>query len=151
MKDKITDLNNATNISFALTDMEGKLILEKINELCSATNKGESEKSQAANKTSSVNLAIVILYKSGKTISEIANKRKLANNTVETHLLSAVQTGNLSIYELMPLEKINTIANELNSNFLNINIVKSNLGEQYSFFHIRSVLNHLAYLKESGQ
>ena len=151
LKDKITDLNNATNISNALTDMEGKFILEKINELCSATNKGESEKSQAANKTSSVNLAIVSLYKSGKTISEIANKRKLANNTVETHLLSAVQTGNLSIYELMPLEKIYTIANELNGNSLNINIVKSNLGEQYSFFHIRSVLNHLTYLKESGQ
>ncbi len=79
-------------------------------------------------KTSSVNLAIVSLYKSGKTISEIANNRKLANNTVETHLLSAVQTGNLSIYELMPLEKVNTIANELNGNFLNINTVKSNSG-----------------------
>jgi hypothetical protein len=49
------------------------------------------------------------LFKSGKTIEEIALERGYTAGTIETHLLHFVNTGEIDIYSLFPSETIDPV------------------------------------------
>src|SRR5690606_33225578 len=49
------------------------------------------------------------LFKSGKSIEEIATERGLALSTIQGHLVSFIETGEVAIEEFVPKEKIITI------------------------------------------
>jgi hypothetical protein len=83
------------------------------------------------------------LYKEGTPIPEIAARRNLHVNTIETHLASFIPTGEIDIKELVPEEKIApilTVVREIGGSA--IGPMKSRLGDDYSFGEIRAVLNY---------
>lgn len=85
------------------------------------------------------------LYKAGIPIAEIASRRGLAPNTIESHLASFIPTGEIDIKELVPEHKIEFIRIALLElgDETKLGPVKARLGDDYSFGEIRAVQQHL--------
>jgi energy-coupling factor transporter ATP-binding protein EcfA2 len=89
------------------------------------------------------------LYKEGKSIAEIANERKMAQQTIEGHLAHYVGIGELSVETFVDSTKIETISQYLlNSDSLMLSPAKEALGDDYSFAEIKFVMKHLQYTGE---
>ncbi|MFH1319743.1 MAG: DNA helicase RecQ [Bacteroidota bacterium] len=84
------------------------------------------------------------LFKTGKTISEIAASRALKNSTIESHLAYYVLSGDIKVDELVPTEKITHIekAIKLHGDQA-LAPVKNELGDGFTYGEIRAVVNHL--------
>ncbi|MEI7830519.1 MAG: helix-turn-helix domain-containing protein [Prolixibacteraceae bacterium] len=87
-------------------------------------------------------------FKNGLTIPEIARGRQMAVSTIESHLLSYVASGEISIDRLVDKRKVKAIEEciELN-NFRQLGDLKAKLGDKYSYAEIRFVLKHLELSK----
>ncbi|MDB5210018.1 MAG: recQ, partial [Sediminibacterium sp.] len=78
------------------------------------------------------------MYRSGKSISEIATERELATTTIETHLSYYVSTGELDVNTFVSAEKqerIEKVANKYGR--LSLKLLKDNLPEGMSYLEIR--------------
>ena len=86
------------------------------------------------------------LFKSGKTVAEIAAARSLTTGTIEGHLLSFVDSGELEITQVFPQEMVNQISNYLSKNQPeNLNEAKAALGDAVSYSAIRAVVKQVNY------
>lgn len=85
------------------------------------------------------------LYKTGKSVAEIAAERSLSPITIESHLAHFVQLGQLDILELVPPEKIQAIEKVVKANpeVEQLTPLREQLGEAYSFGEIRMVVQWL--------
>ena len=89
------------------------------------------------------------LFKTGITVEEIALIRKLAISTVQSHLALAVKTGDISANELMDASKIESILEVIEKvGVESAGLIKSQLGEEFSFHEIRVVMNHYFYMQK---
>jgi hypothetical protein len=81
------------------------------------------------------------LFKSGKSIAEIALERNITNSTVETHLSHFIATGEIDLNELLSEEKINAIqkAIAVHGN-TSAKTLKENLPEDIGYGEIRMVM-----------
>ena len=82
------------------------------------------------------------MFRSGLSIEEIAEERGLSPNTIETHLIKFIPTGEVRLSELVAEEKIEVIRNailELNAE-QGIGPIKEFLGEDFSYGEIRAVI-----------
>lgn len=83
------------------------------------------------------------LFKSGKSIEEIATERGLALSTIQGHLVSFIETGEVAIEEFVPKEKIITIQLVIDEvGDVPSSQIKERLGEEYSYADIKAVLNY---------
>ncbi|MBX2925652.1 MAG: helix-turn-helix domain-containing protein [Chitinophagaceae bacterium] len=81
------------------------------------------------------------MYREGKTIPEIATDRGLSVSTIEGHLAHFIPTGEITLAELLPEEKIDTIRKVIEeTGETTSSALKEKLGEQYSYGEIRMVL-----------
>jgi hypothetical protein len=84
------------------------------------------------------------LFKSGKSVIQIAEERGMAIGTIEGHLASFIPTGELKIREFIDENKIEKIlkvieeVGEVNSSA----IIKEKLGDGYSYGEIRAVMSY---------
>lgn len=86
------------------------------------------------------------LFAEGKTISQIAEERKLSITTIEGHLAYFVGTGELSVTDFVSQAKTDLIVNHFEGNEdLKIGPVKEALGEKVSWSEIRFVACHLRF------
>ncbi len=82
------------------------------------------------------------MFRSGLSISEIAEARDLAVGTIETHLVRFIPSGEVGIEDLVDTEKIEPIKNaivRINSGYA-VAPVKEFLGEDYTYGEIRAVM-----------
>ena len=90
------------------------------------------------------------LFKEGKTISQIAEERKLSITTIEGHLAYYVGTGDIPINKFVSPEITELIANHFEgTDDLKIGLVKVSLGEKVTWSDIKFVMNHLMFLRKS--
>jgi ribonuclease D len=90
------------------------------------------------------------LLREGKTISEIAEERKLSITTIEGHLAHYVGTGEIPINKFVSQEITELIASHFKgNNDLKMGPVKASLGEKVSWSDIRFVASHLKFLRKS--
>ena len=86
------------------------------------------------------------MFRKGLTIARIAEERGLAHATIEGHLASFVETGELAIDRLLSSEKQQAIARKLmemkSSTHKEIKIA---LGDDYSYGDIKLLQAHLKY------
>jgi ATP-dependent DNA helicase RecQ len=78
------------------------------------------------------------LYKSGKTVEEIAIERGMALTTIEGHLSHFISTGDLNVHDFISDKKLQAILKvieEIGTDQLSP--VKQLLGEEYSYGEIR--------------
>ena len=84
------------------------------------------------------------LYRSGKTIKEIAAERSLAITTVETHLSHYITTGELDVNDFVPLDKQELISSAAEKyGRLGLKLLKDNLPEEISYMEIRMTVASL--------
>ncbi len=82
------------------------------------------------------------MFRGGATIEEIAEERNLSPNTIETHLVRFIPTGEVKLTEIVAEEKIETVRKailELNAEN-GIGPIKEYLGEDFSYGEIRAVV-----------
>ena len=133
----------------------GKVFLDEVNDFCKKnklssriTDKFPKRIRKAASSRTSersdTKLESFELFKSGKSIPEIAVVRSLSTSTIENHLAHYIDTGEIGINELVTKEKIELIekAIQLHGHLLLSNL-KNALGETISYGEIRAVINHL--------
>ena len=85
------------------------------------------------------------MYRSGKTISEIAVERGLAITTIETHLSYFITSGELDVNRFVPKDKQELIAVAVEKfGRLSLKLLKDNLPEEISYGEIRMMVAHLA-------
>ncbi len=82
------------------------------------------------------------MFRSGLSIAEIAESREMARSTIEMHLIRFIQSGEVSLEDLVSDDKIEPIKTALikfNASGA-IAPVKEFLGENYSYGEIRAVM-----------
>jgi deoxyribodipyrimidine photolyase len=82
------------------------------------------------------------MFKSGKTISEIAQERNVIEGTVFGHLSNYIVNGQISVYELVSREKVEQILLLIDAETKSTTLIKQQLGDDVSFDEIRAVMRH---------
>jgi len=86
------------------------------------------------------------LFRSGKSIDEIANERKLKPTTITEHLIGFITTGDIRVTEFVSQDKIPAITNAIkNATDTKLTHLKEILGDNYSYNEIKAVVAHIAY------
>ena len=81
------------------------------------------------------------LFKSGKTILEIADERGLNENTIFGHLVTFIPSGKIKITDLMPVSHYEELQKLIpKQEFENLSDLKHQLDDKYSYGEIRLVL-----------
>ncbi|MCX6319107.1 MAG: helix-turn-helix domain-containing protein [Bacteroidetes bacterium] len=115
-----------------------------IHEKAGKSKKQKEDKSPTRAKKGETYTETLQLYRKGMTVSEIANARKLAPGTIESHFVKLVGRGDLTVSELIAPEKYARIADLLKDYSGNtITPVKEMLGDDISFGDIRLVMADL--------
>lgn len=84
------------------------------------------------------------LFKSGKTIQEIAQERNVTVGTIEGHLLPFIETGEIEIFSVLSEEKMAPIIAYLaDHKEMTISEAKLAFGENVSYFELRAVWRYL--------
>ena len=82
------------------------------------------------------------MFRSGRSVPEIARERGVLPGTIEGHLARFVPTGEVALEELVPPHKVEPIrqavlkCNETGA----LSPIKEYLGEDYSYGEIRAVI-----------
>jgi hypothetical protein len=80
------------------------------------------------------------LFKEGKTIDEIVEERGLTKNTIEGHLASFIETGEIRITDLISLDKFNELKKIIkNTHFEGLTDLKSKIDTKFTYSEIRMV------------
>jgi hypothetical protein len=88
------------------------------------------------------------LFKEGKSISQIAEERRLSITTIEGHLAHYVGTGEIPVTEFVTMGIVDLIANHFDgSDDFKMGPVKESLGDRVSWSEIRFVINHIKCLR----
>jgi len=88
------------------------------------------------------------LFLSGKTVAEIAAKRKLNVGTIEEHLSFFVGTGQIAVEKLVSSDKVARISDYFSrAEDSLLGPAKAALGEDVSYGEIKCVLKHLEHLQ----
>jgi hypothetical protein len=88
------------------------------------------------------------LFKEGRSISQIADERKLSVTTIEGHLAHYVSTGAIPVTEFVSKETADMITSHFEgTDNLKMGPVKEVLGDKVSWSEIRFVINHLKCLR----
>jgi len=84
------------------------------------------------------------LFKSGKTITEVAAERGMAVSTIEGHLAQFVGTGELQLDQLVDPQKSKAILDYIEKHKTRgMNEIRAGLGNDYGYSEIRFVIKHL--------
>ena len=90
------------------------------------------------------------LFRSGKTIAEIAAERTLATSTIESHLYRYVGSGEIKLNELLSAEKIQSILQFLTENpDKTTGEIKNLMGNTVTYADLRFVKQHLMFLENN--
>jgi hypothetical protein len=92
------------------------------------------------------------LFMEGKSISQIAEERKLSITTIEGHLAYYVSTGEIPVNKFVSAETTDLIASYLEGvDDFKMGPVKIALGEKATWSEIKFVMNHLMFLRKSKE
>jgi len=88
------------------------------------------------------------IFKEGKSIAQIAEKRGLTQGTIYSHLLTFIPSGEVELKALVPEEKITPIQKIVEEHReASLTELKEKLGETFSFDEIRAVRTFLTNKK----
>ncbi len=150
----LVELEMIKGIGKSKVEQYGEEILAYINAYCKNKNIARtpfntdfiSEKVAKPNVKTDTKQLSFNLFKSGKTIAEIAAERSLTIGTIENHLLCFVELDELEITQIFPQETINKIQDYFSKNQPeNSTEVKTALGDDVSYSAIRAVGKQLNY------
>jgi hypothetical protein len=112
--------------------------------------KEKKEKPGTKEPANDTKRATLSLYKEGKKLNEIAEQRKLALSTIETHLAYFIEKGEVNVDELVSPDKRILIEPLLKDDAdVRAGSIKSRLGEAVSFGEIRWMMASAVFQKHN--
>jgi hypothetical protein len=88
------------------------------------------------------------LFKSGKTIADIALERIFTTGTIEGHLAHYINSGDISVFDIVSRIKVAKIMAYIVQNpGIGTTEIKTALGDGVSYGELKAVLNHLAFIR----
>jgi len=132
----------------------GNELLEIITSYCEMENialpSSQPEHQERPNKKKADTKKISLdLFKEGRSVSQIAEERKLGVTTIEGHLAHYVGTGEIRVTEFVSQAKVDLIASYFEgADDLKMGPVKEALGDKVSWSEIRFVVSHLKYTRK---
>ncbi|MEJ7780069.1 MAG: helix-turn-helix domain-containing protein [Daejeonella sp.] len=145
-----SELENIKGLGKIKVKQYGTEILEIINHYCS--NYGIERSAQGMHfkeepKKINTKHITLDLFKSGKTVLEIAIERGLTAATIEGHLAYFIHSGDISVFDLVTKLKVAKIMAYIVQNpGKSTNEKKLGLGESISYAELKAVMNHLEYI-----
>ncbi len=92
------------------------------------------------------------LFKSGKSISEVASARGLAKSTIEGHLSNFILTGDLDILDLMDKDKYIELKKIMETTeYDSFSQLKSKIDRKFSYADLRAVLNDIKFRNDKKE
>ncbi len=89
------------------------------------------------------------LFKSGKTVEEIAKKRALTSSTIESHLAYFVKLGELDVFQLIRKEKLEKILDYFKkAEDKSFGVAKAHFKDEVSYGELRMAMSYLESLEE---
>lgn len=147
----LAEMQKISGVGEAKLNRYGADFLSKIVEYCAANNltsridlktpKREIKKTRQSSLNGTYTESLR-LFKSGKSVAEIAKIRELTRNTIENHLAKFIPSGEIKIEELVPLHKVEPIRAAI-SQFQDTGMlspIKEYLGDGYSYGEIKAVI-----------
>ncbi len=134
------------NISLTENIIFDKVVIQKAEEVQVAEKKEKAQKGDSQRITLS-------LFNEGKSVKEIVAERNLSTTTIEGHLSGFILTGDLSVDKLISKDKQDYLIPRLKEIPFNtpLSSIKENLPKEYSYLDIKSIINHLRWLKSSSE
>jgi ribonuclease D len=109
------------------------------------SNNESSEESKPTRKKRDTKKASLVLFKSGKSIDEIAHERELTKDTIFGHLASFIASGEVKIMDLMSKSNYSELKKVIpTKTFESLSDLKHQLDDKYSYAEIRLVLNEFS-------
>ncbi len=124
----------------------GSEILDAINEYTDQNNIEVKEiiVKEVKPKVGNSKLLTLKMYKDGMSIAEIATNREMVTGTIEGHLASFIESGEVDIYDLISEEKFLEIQNKIKElKFEGLTDLRTQLKDAYSYSELRMVVNEL--------
>lgn len=91
------------------------------------------------------------LYKAGKTVAEIALERGLSPTTIEGHLSTFIESGELDVSAFVSVEKIAVIKDAVEKyGSERLSPLKELLGDDYSYGEIKATIAWMNYKHKAG-
>ena len=118
----------------------GEEILEVIERYCkeNGINKFNEQKKEDKKNTKQITFE---LFKSGLSPKEIAKERSLTLNTIQSHLMTFIPSGEVDILELIALKRYKKIIKEIEeTEFKNLTELKEKVDKSFTFMELRMVL-----------
>lgn len=130
----------------------GTEIIEAVRAYCEEKNIEPAEPEERATKNNQIVGASASqsldLYKSGKTIQEIAAERRLTPQTILNHLSPFIASGILDIREFLSSEKLRTLLDYFEKNTeKKMSEAKQELGEAFSYDDLRVFFSYKKHLE----
>ncbi len=91
------------------------------------------------------------MFKSGKSIEEIAEERNIKIRTIEEHLIPFVENGDLDVFKFVSkekLKKISEVHKTMENDFLTP--IKEQLGDDYTWEEIKFAVAYLKGVRENN-
>lgn len=151
----LSDLKKVKGFGAKKVSQFGKEILAMIMEYrirmkMEITNKQSDIETVEENKVPKTDTKLVSfnLFRSGKSIDEIAKLRGMTFSTIEGHLLHYVETGEIGLERLVSSKKEAIISDWfLRNPTLGVGPAKAELGDSASYSELHFVLKHLLFKK----
>ncbi|WP_308992310.1 helix-turn-helix domain-containing protein [Mariniflexile litorale] len=128
----------------------GEVILKEIRAYCeengieTTEDANIFEEQQPKKKKVDTKKASLELFKSGKTITKIADERELNENTIFGHLASFIASGEIEVSELMSKEHYDELLELIPKKiFENLSDLKNQLDDKFSYGEIRLVVEEI--------
>lgn len=149
---KLDELKEITGFGEVKLEKFGQSFLEIINQYCEDNGldslihekpkKKTRESADKKSKTEDTRELSFKLFREGYSIPEIARTRNLATNTIEGHLASYIERGDLDIAEVLNQERISMIEPfvVVNAGNGSLKAIKESCGADVSYGEIKMVL-----------
>lgn len=121
----------------------GGRILDTISNYCKKQGIKQTDNTGKAAKIPTKQITFT-LFKDGFSIKEIAAKRGLTINTIESHLASFITSGDIDVLEIIPLKRYKKIVNSVeNIKFKSLTDLKEKTNKDYTYMELKMVLMSL--------
>ncbi len=94
-------------------------------------------------------LASLELFKSGKSVTEIAKERGFVQGTIESHLSQFIKTGEIKIEQLIEKNKLQELKKAVtNIQFEGLTELKNKIDDKFTYGELRVFMNNMEYEKK---
>ena len=134
------DLQKIKGMGKTRVEKYGEEILEVVIEYCQENGINEFNEQKKEDKKSTKQITLE-MFTSGLSPKEIAKERNLKINTIQSHLMSFIPSGDVDVLELIPLKRYKKIVDAIEKvEFKNLTELKEKVNTSFTFMELRMVL-----------